>query len=89
MANDGLYTVTTSWTQVSLDGAPITNGVYTIVSLSPERLGFIKSTTQPTATNGVYFFNDTEDAAKYNLLAGEYLWAKAVRKASKIGVVPA
>lgn len=88
MANDGFHNVTTSWTQVSLDGQPITNGVYSIVSLSPERIGFIKSTSQPTGTNGVYFFNDAEDSAKYNLLAGEYLWAKAVRKASKIGVIP-
>lgn len=89
MADDDFYTVTTTWTAVEANGADITNGTFTVFSLSDHRAGFIKAAIAPTVENGVAFFDKQKDSLKYTLGVAEFLFAKTDVGTAQIGVIPA
>lgn len=91
MANDDFFTVTDDWQAVEANGADITNGTFSVFSLGPNQVEFIKSDTLPTTNDGAARFANPEGSIKYTLGATENLFAKVqvTGKTVKIGVIPA
>ena len=89
MANSGLFTVTTSWQAIEVNGADITNGTFTVFNRSRHRVGLRKSDVLPTEQNGDFYMEDFQDSFKVALNATEELYCKADTKTTIIGVIPA
>ena len=86
----GIFIVNRDWQKVELEGAEIENGVFTVVSLTDDDIGFIISDTQPSQqVNGDVYLRTIDSFSKYELFLNERLWAKSKGNASNISVVQA
>ena len=90
MANDDIFTATTTWQAVQANSTDITNGTFSIVNFEDNRLDFVKSDTLPAQSDpGSSFMNKRKDSNKYTLEASEKLFVKAGSGSADIGIIQA
>lgn len=90
MANDDIFTAINEWVPVQANGQDITNGTFSIVNTSDDRVDFIKSDTAPVQTDkGSSFISKRQESNKYTLEADEKLYCQAASSPVEIGVIQA
>lgn len=95
MANSDIFAVTTTWARVQVNGGDLTNGTFSMESLSHNRVDFQKklaAEAAPTASEGGHFSLRIDGASvKVDFLGTEVLYAKHSGSAvtSNIGIIPA
>ncbi len=88
MANDDLFTAITRWVPVQANGEDISNGTFSVVNRSDDRVDFIKSDTQPAQTDkGSSFMRKRQESNKYSLGPTEKLYCQAASADVLIGVI--
>lgn len=88
--NDDIFTATVTWQPVQANGEDIMSGTFSVVNMTSSRVDFLKSDTQPAASDkGSSFMNARKDSNKYTLGPGEKLYAKAGSGTAELGVITA
>ena len=90
MANDDIFTATTTWQAVDASGADIATGTFSVFGLENGRVELKKTDTLPDqADQGSFFINSRKDNFKITLVGTEKLFCKTGSGSVKFGVIPA
>jgi len=90
MANDDLFTATTTWQPVQISAADITNGTFTVFNRDREKVELLKSDTLPAQPDkGSTFMKFKQDSIKVTLGATEKLFCRTGAGTAILGVIPA
>ncbi len=90
MANDEIFTATTTWQPVQIAGTDIKDGTFSIFNINKGTVEFIKTDTLPSQDDaGTALLDEREEFIKYSLTGGDRVFTKAGVGEVVLGVIPA
>lgn len=90
MANDEIFTATTTWQPVQIAAVDIKDGTFSVFNINKGTVEFIKSDTLPSVNDvGTALIDKRKESVRYTLAGTDRLYVRAGVGTADVGVIPA